>query len=229
MDWVVNPCGGVPWRTLADGKVEIQGLGVPEYAPTSSQAKMLLQTWANWKPLFQAAAKRYGIPARWIAATATMETGGWAVHPDQQRTITSSDGFLSVGIMQPIASVATMYGYDPAERTDPAKNVDMGSHLLADNTKRAGVLGAVAMASYYNAGHLCPNANNLANGCYDATLNMAGCGHYPLTFTRYNNLAVTLGIVDTQPSGVLGTLAPAAAGIALVALGWWVWQEFGHR
>lgn len=218
MTWITNPCNGANWRELPDGKIEVAGVGVPEHSPTSAQGKNFIRMWTAWRPHFEAAAKKYGLPVRWIVAIATLETGGYSTA--KQATIMSADGFSSIGIMQPIPMVATMYGYSLQDRFDPAKNIDMGAHLLFDNSKRSS-RGLPAIASYYNAGHLCPSQTNLANGCWNPTLNMAGCGNYPFAVIAYNNLGVTLGLGSSSWAGMLGT---ATLGAGLVALGY-----FGAR
>lgn len=213
--WVKNPCGGANWRELPDGKIEVAGIGVPEHSPTSAQGQNFIRMWTAWQSHFQAAAQKHGVPVRWPVAIATLETGGYSTA--KQATIMSQDGFSSIGIMQPIPLVAKMYGYSLEDRFDPAKNIDMCTHLLADNVKRAAGRGLPAAASYYNAGHLCPSATNLTNGCWSKQLNMAGCGNYPYAVIPYNNLGVTLKLgVGTSRAGLVigGALALGLGAVA---------------
>jgi len=150
-DWV-NPCGGVRWRTLANGSIEVEGQGVPIWAPGSPQFKYLNQTWLNWRAHFEAAARKYGIPPSWLVAIATMETGLWSGNPKQQATIGSFDG--SIGIMQPLTIVSSIYGYSSADRADPAKNIDMGSHLIFDDSRTTNgkIGGFPVVAAMFNGG-----------------------------------------------------------------------------
>lgn len=148
----VNPCGGTKWRTLSDGRVEIEGQGIPVWPEGSPQRRYLVQTFANWKTLFESVANKYQLPVSWLVAIATMETGLWSGNAQKQATIGSFDG--SVGIMQPLIVVAQQYGYSSADRADPAKNIDMCSHLIADNARtvngRAG--GFPVVAAMFNGG-----------------------------------------------------------------------------
>lgn len=216
----VNPCGGLPWRTLADGRIEVQGQGVPNWAPASSQRKYLVQTWTNWKPAFEAAAKKFGLQASWLVAIATMETGLWSGKPAQQATIASEDGYGSIGVMQPLVMVATMYGYQPAERADPAKNIDMGAHLLYDDwrTKNGQAGGFPVVAAMFNGGAGsggCNPGNDVFN-----LKGYRGPGWptavYASNAIRYQNTARELGIGASAASG---SLTYALAGAALVAVG----------
>ena len=48
--------GAVRWRTLSDGKIEVEGMGVP-YAPTTGyhqDGKVIAEVWNKWKGEIQA-------------------------------------------------------------------------------------------------------------------------------------------------------------------------------
>lgn len=211
-DWV-NPCGGKKWRTLPSGAIEVEGEGVPVFAPTSADHKYLTQTWNNWKSQFASSAARFGVPATWLLAAATQETGLWSNNPQRQASITSGDAYGSIGIMQPLPSTATMLGYSAADRYDPQLNIDMGAKLMA---RQADASGFPTVAAKYNAGHACNPGND--------RFNMAGYkGAYVSNVIRYNNTAVALGLGAAQPTlastlgwSLLG--AGAVLGIGLVIL-----------
>ncbi len=215
----VNPCGGLLWRTLGDGRIEVQGQGMPSWAPSSAQRKYLVQTWQNWKPIFQATAQRYGLPASWLVAIATMESGLWSGNPTQQATIGSFDG--SIGIMQPLTLVSSMYGYSSADRADPAKNIDMGSHLIADNAKtKNGQLGGFpVVAAMFNGGSGsggCNPGNDVFNlKGYHGPGGSWPTAVYASNAIRYQNTAVEVGI-GGGAAGV-GTLSYLVAGVLLVS------------
>lgn len=208
----VNPCGGLFWRTLADGRIEIQGGGTPEYPPDSAAFKNLALTWKNWAPEFQSAAKRFGVPVGWLVSIANAETGFVAHNKDLQRTIPSSDGYGSIGIMQPLAMVAQMYGYNPAARSNPQTNIDIGARLLADNARK-NPSGFPAVAAMYNSGKVCKPGND--------AFNLAGHqGKYATTAIRGLNTAIRYLPLSATPLWIY-----ALGGAAVVAGGAWLYAS----
>lgn len=77
-------------------------------------------------PMVQKAAQKYGIPANLIHAVIQRESSG-------RPNVASGTG--PVGLMQVSKSLARQYGYDPKDRLDPSKNIDMGARYIADNLK----------------------------------------------------------------------------------------------
>lgn len=77
-------------------------------------------------PMVQQAAQKYGIPADLIHAVIQRESSG---RP------TAASGTGPVGLMQVSNSLAKQYGYDPKDRLDPKKNIDMGARYISDNLK----------------------------------------------------------------------------------------------
>lgn len=77
-------------------------------------------------PLVISASKKYGIPAGLISAVIQRESSG---RPRAE------SGTGPVGLMQVSKTLAKQYGYDPKDRYDPAKNIDMGARYLKDNLK----------------------------------------------------------------------------------------------
>lgn len=81
---------------------------------------------ANYGALINNASARYGIPADLISSVITTESSG---NPNAE------SGTGPVGLMQVSKAVAKDYGYDPQDRYDPAKNIEMGTRYLADNLR----------------------------------------------------------------------------------------------
>jgi hypothetical protein len=225
--WVA-PCRGAGWRTLPDGRIELEGLGVPSHAPGTAIHKYVLQTWANWKPQFRSAAARFGIPAAWLLALATVETGLWSGNPEKQRTIHSAEPWLaesqrSIGIMQPITLVTKQYGYTSEDRYDPQKNIDLAARILVDHLKRTQA-GFPAVATMFNAGHLCASSLDHSKGNVDPAFLVAGYqGKYLRKATSALNTALSY-VPDIHASDVSPWLY-GLGGVGLViggafALGW---------
>lgn len=211
-----NPCGGARWRTLPDGRVEIEGQGIPECAPGTTCARQVEQTWRNWQAAFEAVARRHQLPVAWLVALATNETGFLSHKPDQQRTVASSDGYGSIGIMQPLPGEVRRLGFSPADAANPEKNIEMGARILKEGLVRTkGDFPAAAVL--YNAGHLCPTSSNLQKGNYNAALNVAGYkGVYLPHAVRHLNTAVRLGVNVTpvRAGMVVGGALALSLGVA---------------
>lgn len=77
-------------------------------------------------PMVQQAAQKYGIPADLIHAVIQRESSGRPA---------AASGTGPVGLMQVSKTLARQYGYDPKDRLDPSKNIDMGARYIADNLK----------------------------------------------------------------------------------------------
>ena len=81
---------------------------------------------ANYGALIKDASARYGVPADLIASVIKTESSG---NPNAE------SGTGPVGLMQVSRAVAKDYGYNPQDRYDPAKNIEMGARYLADNLR----------------------------------------------------------------------------------------------
>lgn len=80
----------------------------------------------NYGALINNASARYGIPAELITSVIQAESSG---NPNAE------SGTGPVGLMQVSRAVAKDYGYNPQDRYDPAKNIEMGARYLADNLR----------------------------------------------------------------------------------------------
>lgn len=198
----MNPCGGVDWRWLDDGRVEVGGV-VQATSPGDPFFEGLAASWESWRSEILAAAERWGLPPEWILALMAVETGAWADDPERQASIGSSAG--AVGLMQIMPSTARYLGYDADDRYDPALNVLMGAKLFRELVDRHG--DAVAATAPYNSGRLCCPGRNAFNLCTDSVAGVP----YPALFAR--NVNGALEHLDTAPSlawvGVLGLAAGA--------------------
>jgi hypothetical protein len=97
------------------------------------------------KPLAAAAAKKYGIDPRVVETLIGIESSGG------RNATPSSAGAL--GVMQVMPANAAHYHVTPEQLNDPAINIDVGTHLFADNLKETG--GDIyKAAAYYNNGNL---------------------------------------------------------------------------
>ena len=173
----------------------------------------MLQTWKNWGALLSGAAGRHGVPAPWMLAIATMETGAWSSNPTQQATIVSPAG--AIGVMQIMPFNAQPYGLaDPAELTDPAKNIDVSAQMVKKIAGRVG--GLPSVSAVYNSGRECGCAQS---GCNE--WNLVADSNYPRRVIEWNNTAILDGIVGMSFGGasvaVFGAAFGAAVALALVA------------
>lgn len=208
-----NPCGGVKWRTLSDGRIELEDGTTPAFGLTSAEAKQLLLTWQNWSSEFRGASERLGLPVEWLVAIAAMETGGYAANKEKQRTIGSFDG--SIGIMQPLALVAHMFGYTSEDRYDAYKNIDMSSRLLRSNAlTKNGAHGFPVVAAMFNGGQ----GNGGCNTGNDK-FNLKGTSlrktRYATDAIKYLNTAIEAGWMATTGLPV----AAIGIGLALAGIG----------
>ena len=126
---------------------------------------------------------KWKVPASWLVAIATQESGYLSGNPAKQASIQSADGFSSIGIMQPIPGTAISLGYRPEDRFDPAKNIDMGAKLIAQGSaKYGGEFPLVAAA--YNAGSArCSPGRN--------PWNLVVTDNYVGNAVAFNNTAIT--------------------------------------
>jgi hypothetical protein len=196
MQWVSNKCGGARFRTLPDHSVEIEGQGVPTYAPGSPEHKYLTQTWRNWSGVIRKHAKKTGLPVSNVLAIATKETGLWSGDKHKQATIGSPAG--AQGIMQVMPCNVFQYGKFKdlvcgRNRSDPDTSLNMGSVLLQAHMKNYG--GFPAAASAYNAGGLKCYTGPTGNSAVKPNkFNWLNEHDYASKATTYNNTAVLMGV-----------------------------------
>lgn len=145
--------------------------------------------------LIAQASTRYGIPASWIRGVITIESS-WLAD--------AVSGAGAVGLMQVMPSTARLYGNnEPNSLLDPAVNIDLGSHILADDYAQTGDIESAL--SMYNSGN--PSA-------YQTN---AGVGDYVSK--------VLIAIQSYVASDPFVTTAGAGIGIVIVALLMWAWKK----
>lgn len=219
MAWT-NKCNGRRWRTLSDGRIEVEGEGVPLLEPSDLRSRYLEQTWANWAPDFRAAARQYGVPLSWLVAIATIETGPWSARPQQQATIVSSAG--AVGIMQVIPR------YQPETATElarPSTNIAAGARIIRRLADGATGAELPHIASAYNAG---AGSSALGVRCSPGRneWNLASDANYPRQTIVLNNTALALGI--GRPTLLASSVHGAALGAVMLGA-WAVYKKLSRR
>jgi hypothetical protein len=218
-DWT-NPCGGVTWRELPDGRIEVDGRGIPLYEPGSARYRLVEQTWDNWGRLFVRASRDHGVPVSWLVAIASVETGPWSDDPSEQAEAVSYAGARGVMQIMP-ATASQILDRDPDAMFNPAANIDAGAELIAI-TMRNVRSGLPAICGVYNSGNVCckePPAPSGTVGCKVGCQNqfrICTHGDYPLAAIMYNNTALTYLDLSAGPQLAtmlgLGLLAVGAAG-----------------
>ncbi len=200
--------GAVRWRTLSDGKIEVEGMGVP-YAPTTGyhqDGKVIAEVWNKWKSEIQAASAATGVPARWILALIIIESRGknWGVN--------SAGAGGMMGMMIQATSIGLGRQATSADVADPATNIRAGAGFMAYNGKKFGMeLPIIAVAHNAGSPKCSPNTRckNTIDGSwtFDGTqavnsmgmvedcTNGRGSG-YALRAVEINNSAVDMGIGD---------------------------------
>jgi soluble lytic murein transglycosylase-like protein len=204
-----NPCGGTLWRTLPDGRIEVDGRGVPYYEEGSVQYGQMARTWDNFGSVFVRAATEHGVPVEWLLAIATMETGLWSDDPSEQAAKVSPAG--AIGVMQIMPATAEGFDASPAEMYDPEANIDVGARLIA-------YLGRVSdgelplIAAKYNSGQACDSVP--CRFCNE--WNLRAASDYPGKVLKWNNTAL-LGL-PAPPTRMMGVSGALGVGIALAGL-----------
>ena len=107
---------------------------------------------------FSAAAKRYDLPLAFVAAVARGESF-------YDPAALSAKG--AVGIMQLMPETAADYGLAGDDLLDPKKNIDVGTHLLADLYKRTGDPYLTLAAYYCGCGGIDEDQISLRSDCND--------------------------------------------------------------
>jgi hypothetical protein len=214
----VNKCGGKRWRHLPSGLIEVEGEGTPAYPPGSDHFPHVQNTWNNWSPYFQEAAKEYALPVSWLVGIGATETGYVANNPQTQATIVSPAS--AQGVMQLMPSTAHSLGLDPAQRTDPRLNIMYGAKLLRMDAERYG-WQLPYMAAAYNAGHVeCRTGYN--------EWNIFSEGNYPRRTIQFNNSAMLyLKLSSGLSASVIAGGGFAIAGLATAA--YMLWPARGFR
>ena len=211
-----GPGGPVVWRTLDDGRIEIQGEGIP--VASGLYEARLRRTAERWRELAIRHAARVGIPPSNVIAIIDVESAG-------NPAALSPAG--AIGLMQIMPS--WWRGHTAAEMMDPEINATIGSDLLGTVAHSVGTGGELPrMASVYNCGSdTSKNAPRLRPG---TRWGLCAEGTYIDDVVRANNYAVSaldMGRMAPVPSapaatsastgiGVLGMLFLAYAGYELV-------------
>lgn len=233
-----NPCGGTRWRTLSSGAIEVEGLGVPLPPPGVSRytfRNYVLSSWQNLGPEIQRASEKWKIPASWILALISIESGIRA--PQGRAAQVATRNYCCWGSMAVMVTPYANYkqaGYTSADdMLDPWKGVDAGVAIMADFHGKGYDLPLIA--SRYNSGGVCcPTSPTTPSKPGGRELNEfklcsadAGGVSYPMLAIQANNMAVLeLGLGGSGAQWKRG-LGLALAGVGLAAAVW-LWGSDGR-
>ncbi len=218
--------GAVRWRTLPDGKIEVEGMGVP-YAETTGyhqDGKVIAEVWNKWKSEIQSASAATGVPARWILALIIIESRGknWGVN--------SAGAGGMMGMMIQATSIGLGRQATSADVADPATNIRAGAGFMKYNAGKFGAELPIIAASHNAGSPKCsPNTRckNTIDGAwtFDGTQAANSMGMvedctngrtsgYALRAVQINNSAIQMGIASDGfglSDDVMLTLAAIAA------------------
>jgi hypothetical protein len=180
--WISFPCANpeARWRYLDDGRIEVDGLGIPTHAwPLAVN---------QWSSLILPIAAKYGLPAHYIAGPMSFESGG---NP-KATSYDKAGNPVARGLMQftwdTAKTIAAGFGRaltNPSELYDPALSIELGAAYLSDLLKRYKGDFVSAMTGY-NAGRV------ICGGCRSGTF-WGVCtdgSQYPLLAIKYSNAAL---------------------------------------
>lgn len=229
--------GAVRWRTLSDGKIEVEGLGVPYASSTdySSDAKFIPEVWNKWKSEIQAASAETGIPEQWILALIVIESRGKNYPPNSA----GAGGLM--GMMIQATSIGLGRKATAADVADPATNIRAGAGFMAYNGRQFGMeLPTIAVAHNAGSPKCSPNTRckNTIDGAwtFDGTqaansmgmvedcIGGRGSG-YALRAVKINNSAIDLGIGGAKLLGFDEGVVVAIAGAAFVGALYWAFPK----
>lgn len=191
--WFDSGCGGPRARWLADGRIEIEGQGVP--------VLKLPAAVSQWFPEVAVAADKHGVPAQLVVGVLATESGG---NPKAQSPMGA------YGLMQLLVSTATTQAGKPVSAqallSDPSLNIDLGTKYIRELWDRYKG-NPIKIAAGYNAGSVkcgapgkCPDGPNQWNVITDCSGGKAV--DYPARMFGYSNAALAGGKLHVDLSGV---------------------------
>lgn len=230
--WTSACSFGAKWRTLGNGAIEVEGLGVPLAETTGwhQDANAIQSVWAQWQGEIQAAAAATGLPARWILAIMIIESRG-KNHPP------NSAGYGGLMALSPTSAGIGLGRKGTHEDVmDPPTAIRAGAGFMLHQGKAFGMELATIAASY-NAGSPKCSPTTRCKSTIDGSWTFDGTtaenslgmvedctqgrsSNYALRAVRINNSCIELGIgAEGFGLGRWGLLvASVAAGAGLVWL-----------
>lgn len=207
--------GAIQWRTLSDGKIEVEGLGVP-YADVGGyhgDGAVIRQVWDKYKDFILRASERSGIPARWILALIIIESRGvnhgvnsaGAGGMMGMMLQATGIGLKKVGINRPATS---------ADVADPEMNILAGAGFMRHQADTFGWELPIIAVSHNAGSPKCspttrckstidgawtfdgtnfPNSMGMVEDCTTFKGTVRGSA-YALRAVKVNNSAVQMGI-----------------------------------
>lgn len=172
----------------------------------------MMQTWQHWGPYIRAAAKENHIPASWLLALASIETGFMSSNPEKQRKAISPAG--AIGIMQIMPGTGRMYGYQAAELTDPRASFDVAGRFVSDLARGRTGPELPHIGSAYNGG---PGSGPGGVRCSPGRniWNLVADHNYPGQAVEFNNAAIHY--LDVNSGSLAWAVALGGAMFALAA------------
>lgn len=234
-DWR-NPCGGLRWRTLSSGAIEVDGMGTPVPPPGTgrySYRNYVLSSWQNLGPEIQRSAQLRNVPVPWVLALMSIESGIRA--PQGRAAQVATRNYCCWGSMAVMVTPYANYkqaGYTSAEdMLDPFKGVDAGVAIMAASRDDGYDLPIIA-ARYNSGGVCCPNSPSSPSKPGGRELNefklcsaKAGGVSYPMLAIQANNMAVLeMGLGGAGAAQWKRGLGLALAGVG-VAAAVWFWKS----
>lgn len=207
--------GAIRWRTLSDGKIEVEGLGIP-YAPTTgyhADGKFISDVWAKYKDDIRYASERTGIPSTWILALIIVESRG-VNHPPNSAGAGGLMGMMRQATTVGLNKVGINRQSTAADVADPATNILAGAGYMLHNAQTFGFeLPTVAVA--HNAGSPKCSPNTRCKDSIDGGWNFDGStaansmgmvedctrgrsSAYAMRAVQINNSAIDMGFGDSS-------------------------------
>lgn len=210
--WFDSGCGGPRARWLADGRIEIEGQGVP----TSKLPAAVPQ----WYGEVAKAAAKHGVPVQLVVGVLATESGG------NSKAVSPAGAAGLMQLMPDTANDLAKRKVSSTEILDPELNIDLGTKYIRELWNRYKG-NPIKIAAGYNAGSVicgapkkCPNGPNQWNVVTDCSGGKAV--DYPARMFGYSNAALAEGVSSVVPKEgwswwqvALGGLAVAGVGLAL--------------
>jgi hypothetical protein len=234
--------GAIQWRTLSDGKIEVEGLGVP-YADEGGyhgDGAVIRKVWDQYKDFILRASERSGIPARWILALIIIESRG------VNHGVNSAGAGGMMGMMLQATGIGLKkVGIDrpatKADVADPEMNILAGAGFMRHQADTFGWELPIIAVSHNAGSPKCspttrckstidgawtfdgtnfPNSMGMVEDCTTFKGTVRGSA-YALRAVKVNNSAIQMGIGDggfwlSQDVMLVGFSVAALAVIASV-------------
>lgn len=233
-EWYAKCPQGARWRTLSNGQIEIEGMGVPRAETTGyyQDAKFIQSIWNEHKDRIKLYGDKYKVPYTWIVAILDVETRG-------KNYPANSAG--AGGVLALLQSTADMMLGRHANVMDLDDAFDAGVGLMAKIMRDQGPELPVVAVSY-NAGSPRCSTSTRCKSTIDGSYSFDGtsaenildmvedCGQgrssaYSFRTVQINNSAIDMGIgggfsIPGPLKLVMGAAIAASVVVAQVEYDW---------